>query len=92
MSLDFARDSEPAELPNHEMIASDADCKVETKFNDLKKRTDGLRTSTLCDKSELKWPVRFFKFNFTRKSFRLLAFLKIKNILWLLSRGETLRK
>ncbi|MCK4427206.1 MAG: TIGR04190 family B12-binding domain/radical SAM domain protein [candidate division Zixibacteria bacterium] len=75
-----------------EMMANDVDCKVEMELNDLNKRTRGLKTSTICDKGELVWPVRFFKFNFTRKSFRLLAFLKIKNILWLILRGGHPRK
>ena len=79
-------------MSNHEMMANDVDCKVQMELNDLNKRTCGLKTSTICDKSELRWPVRFFKFNFTRKSFRLLAFLRLKNILWLILRGEIFRK
>jgi hypothetical protein len=82
-------------MSNHEIIANEGDCKEELKLNDPKKQTDRLKTSTLCDKNELKWPVRFLKFNVTRKSFRHLAFrfvslttgLRIKNILWLILRG-----
>ena len=100
LSLDFARDSEPAELSNHEMITIEGDCKLELKLNDLKEQRNRLKISTLCDKNELKWPVRFFKFNVTRKSFKLLAFrfaslttgLRIRNILWLILRGENLKK
>ncbi|MFQ6002756.1 MAG: hypothetical protein ACE5KJ_03335 [Candidatus Zixiibacteriota bacterium] len=92
MSLDFDRDSEPAELSNHEMMANDGPSKGQMKLNDLNKRIHGLKTSTICDKSELKWPVRFLKFNFTRRSFKLLAFLRVKNILWLILRGGNSRK
>jgi radical SAM superfamily enzyme YgiQ (UPF0313 family) len=78
-----------------EMTANEGDCKVRMEVKDLRKQTNTLKTSTLCDKNELKWPVRFFKFNVTRKSFRLSAFrfaslttgLRIKNILWLILRG-----
>ncbi|MCJ7578187.1 MAG: TIGR04190 family B12-binding domain/radical SAM domain protein [candidate division Zixibacteria bacterium] len=87
-------------MSNHEIIANEGDCKEELKLNDPKKQTDRLKTSTLCDKNELKWPVRFFKFNVTKKSFRLLAFrfaslttgLRIKNILWLILRGRKSQK
>jgi B12-binding domain/radical SAM domain protein len=82
-------------MSDHKMIANGGGCPKGLKLNDPKKQTDMLKTSTLCDKNELKWPVRFFKFNVTKKSFRLLAFrfaslttgLRIKNILWLILRG-----
>jgi radical SAM superfamily enzyme YgiQ (UPF0313 family) len=83
-----------------QMIANEGYCKEGLKLNDPKNQTNLLKTSTLCDKNELKWPVRFFKFNVTLKSFRLLAFrfaslttgLRIKNILWLILRGGKPRK
>jgi len=74
------------------IIGKDKDRKVETILADLKKPTNGLRTSTLCDKSELKWPVRFLKFNFSIRFFKLLAFLRTRKILWLLLRGGDIRK
>jgi len=79
-------------MSNHEMMANDEPGKGQMKSNYLKKHTDGLKTSTICDKGELVWPVRFFKFNFTRKSFRLLAFLRMKNILRLILRGGSFRE
>ena len=87
-------------ISNHEIMANNEDDQAEKKLNDPKKQIDSLKTSTLCDKNELKWPVRFFKFNVTKKPFRLLAFrfaslttgLRIKNILWLILRGENFRK
>jgi hypothetical protein len=87
-------------ISNHEIMANNEDDQAEKKLNDPKKQIDSLKTSTLCDKNELKWPVRFFKFNVNKKSFRLLAFrfaslttgLRIKNILWLILRGENFRK
>ncbi len=79
-------------MSNHNMIENHGDSKVGVNLNELKKRTNGLKTSTLCDKTELKWPVRFFKFNFTRKSFKLLAFLRIRSILWLLLSGDSYKK
>jgi B12-binding domain/radical SAM domain protein len=66
--------------------------KVHPGSDDLNRPKHGLRTSTLCDKDELRWPVRFLKFNFTRTCFRLLAFLRLKNILWLILRGGNSRK
>jgi B12-binding domain/radical SAM domain protein len=82
-------------MSNHKMIANEGDRKEEIRLTDLKNQIHRLKTSTLCDKNELKWPVRFFKFNVTKKSFGLLAFrfaslttgLRIKNIFWLILRG-----
>lgn len=68
-------------------IEDGRDGKVRTNSDDLNKPKHRLKTSTLCDKDELRWPVRFLRFNFTRTSFRLLAFLRLKNILWLILRG-----
>ena len=73
-------------------IEDGRDGKVRTNSDDLNKPKHRLKTSTLCDKDELRWPVRFLKFNFTRASFRLLAFLRLKNILWLILRGPNFRK
>jgi B12-binding domain/radical SAM domain protein len=77
------------------IIEAGNDCGSEMKLSDLKNQAARLKTSTLCDKSELKWPVRFFKFNLAKKSFGLLTFrfawltagLRIKNIIWLFLRG-----
>ena len=79
-------------MSNHEMMANDEPGKGQMESNYLKKHTDGLITSTICDKGELVWPVRFLKFNFTRRSFKLLAFLRLKNILWLILRGGNFRE
>ena len=73
-------------------IERDGDRKVQTSPDDLNKPKHGLKTSTLCDKDELRWPVRFLRFNFTGRSFRLLAFLRLKNILWLILWGGNSRK
>jgi B12-binding domain/radical SAM domain protein len=83
-----------------EIVVNQDDCPEVTKLNNPKNQIDRLKISTLCDKNELKWPVRFFKFNVTKKSFRLSAFrfaslatgLRVKNILWLILRGENFRK
>jgi B12-binding domain/radical SAM domain protein len=72
-----------------QIMANEDNCEMETKVNYIEKQIDRLKTSTLCDKNELEWPVRFFKFNVTRKSLRFLAFLKIRNILWLILRGNS---
>ncbi len=73
-------------------IEGDGDRKVHTGSDHLNRPKYGLKTSTLCDKDELRWPVRFLKFNFTRTSFKLLAFLRPKNILWLILWGGNSRK
>lgn len=49
-----------------------------------------LKISTICDKDELKWPVRFFRFNLRKGSLKFLALLRIKNILSLILRGDDL--
>ncbi len=74
------------------MMTNGGDPQVEVDLTDLKKGTSGLRASTLCGESELKWPVRFFKFSVTKRSFRLLAFLRLGNILWSLLWGGNFRK
>jgi B12-binding domain/radical SAM domain protein len=50
-----------------------------------------LRISTICDKEELKWPVRVFKFNLRRGSLKILSLLRIKNILSLILWGDSSR-
>ncbi len=50
-----------------------------------------LCTSTICDKDELKWPVRFLNFNIPRGSLKFLLLLRIKNILSLILRGDDLQ-
>jgi len=74
------------------VIEDEADRKVQMNLNGLRKPARALGTSTLCDKNELKWPVRFLRFNFTRTSFRLLAFLRLRNILWLILRGGNVKE
>jgi B12-binding domain/radical SAM domain protein len=49
-----------------------------------------LHISTICDKDELKWPVRFLNFNLPRGSLKFLSLLRIKNILGLILRGHSL--
>jgi radical SAM superfamily enzyme YgiQ (UPF0313 family) len=47
-----------------------------------------LQVSTICDKDELKWPVRFFRLNLPRGPLKFLSLLRIKNILSLILRGD----
>jgi len=49
-----------------------------------------LKISTICDKDELKWPVRFFKLNLPKGSLKFLALLRMKNIISLILRGDDL--
>ena len=50
----------------------------ERKLADLKKKMDRLRDSTICDKSQLEWPTRFFKMDMPAWSLRipLLHFIR----------------
>jgi B12-binding domain/radical SAM domain protein len=50
---------------------------------------ESLQLSTICDKDELKWPVRVLKFNVRSNSLKMLSLLRIKNIIRLISGGET---
>ncbi|MGB8658101.1 MAG: TIGR04190 family B12-binding domain/radical SAM domain protein [Candidatus Zixiibacteriota bacterium] len=50
-----------------------------------------LQMSTICDKDELRWPVRVFRFDVRRGSLRILSLLRIKNILKLILWGDRLR-
>jgi len=52
--------------------------------------TGVLQVSTICDKDELKWPVRFFRLNLPKGSLKFLSLLKIKNILSLILLGNDL--
>jgi len=47
-----------------------------------------IQVSTICDKDELKWPVRFLGLNLPRGPLKFLSLLRIKNILGLLLRGD----
>jgi hypothetical protein len=47
-----------------------------------------LQVSTICDKDELKWPVRFLNFNLPKGPLKFLSLLRIKNILSLILRGD----
>ena len=49
---------------------------------------ESLQLSTICDKDELKWPVRVLKFNVRNSSLKMLSLLRIKNILGLILWGE----
>jgi B12-binding domain/radical SAM domain protein len=49
---------------------------------------ESLQLSTICDKDELKWPVRILKFNVRSSSLKMLSLLRIKNILGLILWGE----
>ncbi|MFH1334986.1 MAG: TIGR04190 family B12-binding domain/radical SAM domain protein [Candidatus Zixiibacteriota bacterium] len=48
---------------------------------------ESLQLSTICDKDELKWPVRVLKFNVRSSSLKMLSLLRIKNILGLILWG-----
>ncbi len=47
-----------------------------------------LKISTICDKDELRWPVRLFGLNLPRGSLKFLPFLRIGNILRLILLGD----
>ncbi len=47
-----------------------------------------LQLSTICDKDELKWPVRVLKFNVRSSSLKMLSLIRIKNILSLILWGD----
>jgi B12-binding domain/radical SAM domain protein len=51
---------------------------------------ESLQLSTICDKDELKWPVRILKFNVRSSSLKMLSLLRIKNILGLILWGDGL--
>ena len=56
--------------------------------DDAQSSIDPIRASTICDKDELKWPVRFLGFNLPKGPLKFLSLLRIKNILGLLLRGD----
>ncbi|MCJ7508393.1 MAG: TIGR04190 family B12-binding domain/radical SAM domain protein [candidate division Zixibacteria bacterium] len=43
----------------------------ERKLENLKEEMDDLRNSTICDKKQLEWPIRFFKMDLPKRRFRL---------------------
>jgi hypothetical protein len=47
-----------------------------------------IQVSTICDKDELKWPVRFLKLNLPKGPLKFLSLLRMKNILGLILRGD----
>jgi B12-binding domain/radical SAM domain protein len=47
-----------------------------------------LQVSTICDKDELKWPVRFLNLNLPKGPLKFLSLLRMKNILGLILRGD----
>lgn len=58
------------------------------ELEDVNSSVRALKISTICDKDELKWPVRFFKLNLPKGSLKFLALLRLKNILSLILRGN----
>jgi B12-binding domain/radical SAM domain protein len=59
--------------------------KLDTKdkaLESLKKEMDNLRNSTICDKKQLEWPIRFLKMDLSKWRFRipLLSFITPKAI------------
>ena len=49
---------------------------------------DRLKYSTICDKDELRWPIRFFGLNLPKGSLKFLPFIRIGNILKLILFGD----
>ncbi len=47
-----------------------------------------LQLSTICDKDELKWPVRLLKFDIRHGSLKILSLLRMRNILGLILWGD----
>ena len=66
--------SEPAQQPSGDAVSS----------------VKALQVSTICDKDELKWPVRFLNFNLPKGPLKFLSLLRMKNILSLILRGDEL--
>lgn len=50
--------------------------------------TEALKISTICDKDELRWPVRLFGLNLRKGSLKFLPFLRIGNIIKLILLGD----
>jgi B12-binding domain/radical SAM domain protein len=61
---------------------------VDIQEDDANSSVKSLKISTICDKNELKWPVRFLKFNLPGGSLKFLALLRLKNIISLILRGD----
>jgi len=59
---------------------------------DINSSVRALKISTICDKDELKWPVRLFGLNLRRGSLKFLSLLKIKNILSLILQRSEFRQ
>jgi B12-binding domain/radical SAM domain protein len=55
---------------------------------DANSSVKSLKISTICDKDELKWPVRFLRLNLPKGPLKFLALLRIKNIISLILRGD----
>jgi hypothetical protein len=53
-----------------------------------KSSVDPIQASTICDKDELKWPVRFLGLNLPKGPLKFLSLLRMRNILGLLLRGD----
>jgi B12-binding domain/radical SAM domain protein len=50
--------------------------------------TETLKISTICDKDELRWPVRLLGLNLPKGALKFLAFLRMGNILKLILLGD----
>ncbi len=77
-----------------QQIAKEGSTEVSAK-PDLQKKSEvtfpsakALQVSTICDKDELKWPVRFFRLNLSKGSLKFLSLLRIKNIFSLILQGS----
>jgi B12-binding domain/radical SAM domain protein len=79
-----------------EQVASGEISTVDNTMDSQKEGNDSsvrsLKNSTICDKNELKWPVRFLKFNLPKGPLKFLALLRIRNIISLVLRGDNLLK
>ncbi len=61
---------------------------AEGKSGGIHLSSDALKNSTICDKDELRWPVRLFGLNLPKGSLKFLPFLRIGNILKLILFGN----
>ncbi len=56
--------------------------------DNLNLSTETLKISTICDKDELRWPVRLFGLNLPKGTLKFLPFLRVGNILKLILLGD----
>jgi B12-binding domain/radical SAM domain protein len=69
-----------------EQLAGESSTEGESANIDLS--SEALKISTICDKDELRWPVRLFGLNLPKGSLKFLPFLRIGNILKLILLGD----